>query len=100
MAENSDEARKTLSGIVRLVDKIKEMKVGEGVREMVISAVEKLEQVKDPVFCNWRNCVDASQLDKTTDPLQAFILSRDAVALANQAFFDPSMMGLLYFVSG
>lgn len=39
------------------------------------------------------------QLDKTTGPLQAFILSRDAVALANQAFFDPSMMGLLYFVS-
>lgn len=47
MAENSDEARKTLSGIARLVDKIKEMKVGEGVREMVITAVEKLEQVSD-----------------------------------------------------
>lgn len=35
----------------------------------------------------------------TKDPLQAFVLSRDAVGLANQAFFDPSMMGLLYFVS-
>jgi phosphatidylinositol glycan class S len=34
----------------------------------------------------------------TTDPLQAFLLSRDAVGLANEAFFDPSMMGLLYFV--
>jgi hypothetical protein len=30
---------------------------------------------------------------------ESFILSRDAVALANKAFFDPSMMGLLYFVS-
>ncbi len=35
----------------------------------------------------------------TTDPLEAFLLSRDAVGLANEAFFDPSMMGLLYFVS-
>ena len=33
------------------------------------------------------------------DSRKAFILSRDAVALANEAFFDPSMMGLLYFVS-
>ena len=38
-------------------------------------------------------------MDKTTTPLDVFILSRDAVGLANQAFFDPSMMGLLYFVS-
>lgn len=36
---------------------------------------------------------------ETKDPLQAFILSRDAVALANEAFFHHSMMGLLYFVS-
>lgn len=36
---------------------------------------------------------------KTRDPLEAFVLSRDAVALANEAFFHPSMMGLLYFVS-
>ena len=43
--------------------------------------------------------VDANtQMAHTTDPLQAFILSRDAVGLANEAFFDPSMMGLLYFV--
>jgi phosphatidylinositol glycan class S len=45
MRENSDEARKTLGGIVRLVAKINEMQVGEGVRGKVLSAVEKLEQV-------------------------------------------------------
>lgn len=38
-------------------------------------------------------------MKQTKDPLQAFVLSRDAVRLANKAFFDPSMMGLLYFVS-
>ncbi|GFZ47102.1 hypothetical protein JCM24511_04844 [Saitozyma sp. JCM 24511] len=80
MRENSDEARKTLAGISRLVKKIKEMKVGDGVRGKVLGAVEKLER-----------------LQTTSDPLEAFVLSRDAVALANQAFFDPSMMGLLYF---
>lgn len=45
MAENELEARKTLSGIGRLVGKIKEMKVGEGVRDMVLGAVERLEKV-------------------------------------------------------
>jgi phosphatidylinositol glycan class S len=43
--ENSEEARKTLAGIVRLVKKIKEMKVEEGVRDKVLGAVERLEQV-------------------------------------------------------
>jgi len=38
-------------------------------------------------------------MGKMTTALEAFILSRDAVGLANQAFFDPSMMGLLYFVN-
>ena len=43
--ENSEEARKTLAGIVRLVKKIKEMKLGEGVLNKVIGAVERLEMV-------------------------------------------------------
>lgn len=43
--ENSDEARETLMGIVRLVSKIKEMKVDERVRDMVVQAVNKLYQV-------------------------------------------------------
>ncbi|WWD21249.1 hypothetical protein CI109_105733 [Kwoniella shandongensis] len=80
MKENSEEARKTLVGIVRLVEKIKEMKVGEGVRGKVIGAVERLEQ-----------------LSSNQSALEMFVLTRDAVNLANQAFFDHSMMGLLYF---
>ena len=44
--ENSLEARKTLAGIVRLVSKIKEMKVGKGVRDKVLGAVERLEKVR------------------------------------------------------
>lgn len=40
------------------------------------------------------------QLDRANTTREAFILARDAVGLANEAFFDPSMMGLLYFVSG
>lgn len=43
--ENSQEARQTLSGIVRLVAKIREMKVGPLVRDRVLGAVERLEQV-------------------------------------------------------
>ncbi|KAK8844094.1 hypothetical protein IAR55_006888 [Kwoniella newhampshirensis] len=78
--ENSEEARKTLMGIVRLVKKIREMKVGQVVRGKVLGAVERLEQ-----------------LSSNNTALEMFILTRDAVGLANQAFFDPTMMGLLYF---
>jgi phosphatidylinositol glycan class S len=119
MRENEDEARKTLSGIVRLVTKIKEMQLGEGVRGKVLGAVERLERVSlDPDgpageghrvssgLSDRKIRVHACQVGReltaqmahTTDPLQAFLLSRDAVGLANEAFFDPSMMGLLYFV--
>ena len=48
--ENAEEARKTLKGIVRLVSKIKEMKVGEGVRGKVLRAVESLEQVSAAAY--------------------------------------------------
>jgi len=51
--ENSEEARKTLQGIVRLVAKIKEMKVGEGVRGKVLGAVERLERVSRGVAVHW-----------------------------------------------
>jgi phosphatidylinositol glycan class S len=48
--ENSDEARKTLAGIVRLVGKIKEMKLEKGVRDTVLGAVERLEKVSSDYF--------------------------------------------------
>ncbi|CAK9779956.1 hypothetical protein CC85DRAFT_158535 [Cutaneotrichosporon oleaginosum] len=83
MAENAAEARKTLGGIVRLVDKIKEMQLGPGVRDKVLGAVRRLEELPETA--------------QDMSPLTAFVLSRDAVGLANEAFFDPSMMGLLYF---
>ncbi|WRT69116.1 uncharacterized protein IL334_006100 [Kwoniella shivajii] len=78
--ENSEEAIKTLIGIKRLVRKIKEMKIGKGVRDKVLGSVERLEQMSE-----------------NRSALENFISSRDAVTLANEAFFDPSMMGLLYF---
>ncbi|WVR09020.1 hypothetical protein IAU60_006080 [Kwoniella sp. DSM 27419] len=78
--ENVEEAVKTLVGIKRLVAKIREMKVGEGVRGKVNGAVQRLEQ-----------------LSSDQSALSNFVLARDAVGLANAAFFDPSMMGLLYF---
>ncbi|WVQ63839.1 uncharacterized protein L199_001995 [Kwoniella botswanensis] len=80
LKENFEESKKTLIGIKRLVDKIKEMKVGKNVRDDVSGAVERLESISS-----------------VKSPLENFILSRDSVNLANKAFFDPSMMGLLYF---
>jgi phosphatidylinositol glycan class S len=53
--ENSEEARKTLAGIVRLVGKIKEMKLEKGVRDTVLGAVERLEKVifSAMTSCDW-----------------------------------------------
>lgn len=45
LAETAAEARKTLAGIVRLVDKIKEMQLGEEVRDKILGAVRRLEGV-------------------------------------------------------
>lgn len=46
LEENFQEGRKTLKGIVRLVRKIGEMKVGESVRNTVLGAVFRLEKVQ------------------------------------------------------
>lgn len=46
LEENFQEGKKTLKGIVRLVRKIGEMKVGEGVRDTVLGAVIRLETVQ------------------------------------------------------
>lgn len=81
--ENAREARKTLGGIVRLFDKIEVMEIHAEVREKILGAIAKLEQLP--------------QAAKAKGPLPSALLSRDAVGLANEAFFDPSMMGLLYF---
>jgi phosphatidylinositol glycan class S len=45
LVETEAEARQTLAGIVRLVDKIEEMQVGPGVRDKVLGAVRRLEGV-------------------------------------------------------
>ncbi|TXT13700.1 hypothetical protein VHUM_01067 [Vanrija humicola] len=84
LAENTAEAKKTLASMVRLIAKIEEMQVGAGVRDKILGAVSKLEGLPATA--------------RAASPRAAFVLSRDAVALANEAFFDPSMMGLLYFV--
>lgn len=82
-AENTREARRTLGGIVRLIDKIEEMEVHAEVREKILGAIAKLEALGGAAG--------------HSGPLASALLSRDAVGLANEAFFDPSMMGLLYF---
>lgn len=61
--ENSDEARKTLAGIVRLVAKIREMKVGRGVRDKVLGAVERLEMVSETGRCRSGLIISADRQD-------------------------------------
>lgn len=76
-----------LTGLQRLVGKIGEMRVGEKVRGDVEGAVRELEEMVRGVPSRERS------------PLELFPHSARALALSSRAFFNPTMLGLLYFVS-
>ncbi|KAH8829445.1 phosphatidylinositol-glycan biosynthesis class S protein-domain-containing protein [Flagelloscypha sp. PMI_526] len=80
--ENTRESQDTLSSIVQLVDKIENMPVGKDVLEDVEESLLSLERL----------------LDNPAQLLQdALRLSAKSLTLSSRAFFNPGMIGLLYF---
>lgn len=105
---NLREAKETLISITRLVARIKEMVINKEVRSDVEGAVNALQKVKFgfplPNGSNNTFVACAHQLAVGVPASSAglrdmFLTAREAAQLANKAFFNPSMMGLLYFVS-
>ncbi|KAF8637911.1 hypothetical protein AX17_002534 [Amanita inopinata Kibby_2008] len=80
--ENSERAKDTLESIVKLVDEIQNMPVGKGVRGDIVDALDELDQM---------------YASSTISLKQALQHSAQALTLASRAFFNPNMLGLLYF---
>ncbi|KII84281.1 hypothetical protein PLICRDRAFT_46135 [Plicaturopsis crispa FD-325 SS-3] len=80
--ENTEESQETLQSIVKLVQQIGNMPVGQYVKGDVqdaLSALEKLYTVA------------------TSSPALALRYSSQALSLTSRAFFNPGMLALLYF---
>ncbi|KAK0449747.1 phosphatidylinositol-glycan biosynthesis class S protein-domain-containing protein [Desarmillaria tabescens] len=80
--ENDRGAKDTLRSTVKLVDQIKNMPVGQFVRNDVWDALSALEKM---------HSLSANSLVETMR------LSADAATHASRAFFNPGMLALLYF---
>ncbi|KAK7044600.1 GPI transamidase component PIG-S [Favolaschia claudopus] len=80
-SENAKGAYDTLQSIVKLVDQIENMPVGEDVRGDVLDSLSALEELYTPSL-----------------PLPSTLHhSSTALTLASRAFFSPKMLALLYF---
>lgn len=81
--ELSREATSTLIAITRLVDRIENLGVGAHVKSDVEAALHIMHSL--------RNSSSNAHLDELLDR------AAQAYALSNRAFFNPDMLGLLYF---
>ncbi|KAJ7064913.1 phosphatidylinositol-glycan biosynthesis class S protein-domain-containing protein [Mycena amicta] len=79
--QNAAEASETLQSIVKLVDQIENMPVGQDVRGDVQDSLTALDQIY------------ASTMSLNATLQQ----SANALTLASRAFFNPGMLALLYF---
>ncbi|KAJ6473588.1 phosphatidylinositol-glycan biosynthesis class S protein-domain-containing protein [Mycena vitilis] len=80
--ENAEGAQDTLQSIVKLVDQIENMPVGQDVKGDVQDSLIALDQMYASA---------SSSLNETLHQ------SADALTLASRAFFNPGMLALLYF---
>jgi len=80
--ENAQGSQDTLSSIVKLIDKIGNMPVGDNVRDDVQNALHALMKMFN---------------SSSTSLHQTFTYSAEALSLASRAFFNPGMLALLYF---
>ncbi|TFY82931.1 hypothetical protein EWM64_g1082 [Hericium alpestre] len=80
--ENVVSGKETLQSIVKLVDQIPNMPVGQDVKGDVQDALTALEKAYKATFIS---------------PTSALRHSSEALSLASRAFFNPGMLALLYF---
>ncbi|KAJ7167335.1 phosphatidylinositol-glycan biosynthesis class S protein-domain-containing protein [Mycena crocata] len=80
--ENAEGAQDTLKSIVKLVDQIENMPVGQDVKGDVQDSLTALDQM---------------YASASTSLNGTLLQSADALTLASRAFFNPGMLALLYF---
>ncbi|KAJ9478342.1 GPI transamidase component GPI17 [Pseudozyma hubeiensis] len=82
--ELARETTSTLTAITRLVDRIENLGVGPPVKSDVQSSLHIIQSL-------------AAAQNETQSLAELFERVREAHALSNRAFFNPDMLGLLYF---
>lgn len=104
--ENTRDSKEALSSIVKLVDQIKNMPVGQDVKGDVQGALDAIEQVSPSLIRSTTRPIQhfppglysfqvySSAFDSPQLSLQH---SARANALSSRAFFNPGMLALLYF---
>ncbi|XP_065195123.1 GPI transamidase component PIG-S-like [Sycon ciliatum] len=81
--ENVARARATLQALVKLLDDVSNMVISDHIQAEVVYAVQLIDK-------SLIRLAEGSLLD-------AYSLSRSALVASENAFFDPSMLALLYF---
>jgi len=98
--ENAEGAGQTLKSIVSLVEKLGNMPVGMDVRGDVLRALEELESVRRHLqrkdFVSFLFLFE-HQVPGASTTAEQFAHSRLALSLSSRAFFNPGMLGQLYF---
>lgn len=96
--ENVKGTQETLSSIVKLVDQIENMPVGQDVKGDVQNALKSLEQVST-IFMIRNTEVTRCQAYSamSTSLTLALRHSAESLSLSSRAFFNPGMLALLYF---
>lgn len=100
--EASRESVQTLGSIVRLVDKIKILGVGPSVRDDVYASLHSLDKARTLINKDAASTVfqQGPELTSVTAlyPLSVLLhLTYTSERISSRAFFNPSMLGQLYF---
>lgn len=95
--ENTQSSRETLLSLIKLVDSIENMPVGEDVKQDVQGALDSLLEVCLIYFRSKQLLTKQVALVSGQSLSAAFKSSASATTLASKAFFNPNMLALLYF---
>lgn len=97
--QNVQGSQDTLHSIIKLVDQINNMPVGQVVRDDVLDALASLHEVRSASGVILMKTAQIMQAYRTavTSPALALRWSSKALSMASRAFFNSGMLALLYF---
>lgn len=99
LAEATRETVDTLHAVVKLVDDIPNMRVGKEVQRGVWSALRELDSVRLLLLSSTALLTLLAQAQQVLSTSTSRALSHvsSALILASKAYYDPTMLALLYF---
>ncbi|KAI9011144.1 phosphatidylinositol-glycan biosynthesis class S protein [Gaertneriomyces semiglobifer] len=86
--QNIEDTVQTLNSILNMIEQLEAMPVSDHIQEMVSASLSSLDRAKKALQSN---------ADGVARYIEAAGFARKAVTLASDAFFDPTMVAMLYF---